>query len=152
MAASQAQPAALILGRPVFGPEAPLARCQGRKLSVALAWIEILGPGIDDPLFGFRVYPAAALHAALRATPWARGFDFDHEVTVRMFWAGAPTRNLSAACRYLAKADGGVSHFRYLRDNFLLIWLQVRLLAELIAWRWVQVTRVRRRRPTVSLG
>jgi glycosyltransferase involved in cell wall biosynthesis len=146
MAASQAQPAALILGRPVFGPEAPTARCQGRKLSIALAWIEILGPGIDDALFGFRVYPAAPLHAALRATTWARGFDFDHEVIVRMFWAGVPTCNLPASCRYLGKSDGGVSHFHYLRDNILLIWLQVRLLAELLLWRWVRLRRLRRDR------
>ena len=64
MAASSAQPAALVLGKPIFGPEAPLARLQGRKLSIGLARIEILGVGIDDPLFGFRVYPAAALHRA----------------------------------------------------------------------------------------
>ena len=91
MAASMAQPAALILGRPVFGPEVPLERLHGRKLSVGLARLEILGAGIDDPLFGFRVYPAAALQRALASTSRARGFDFDPEVVVRMFWAGVPT-------------------------------------------------------------
>jgi glycosyltransferase involved in cell wall biosynthesis len=145
MAASAAQPAVLVLGRPVFGPEAPVARRQGRKLSVGLAWLEILGPGIDDPLFGFRVYPLAALERALRSTRWARRFDFDHEIAVRMFWDGTPTLNLPASCRYLTKADGGVSHFHYLRDNLVLIWLQTRLLTQLL-WRWPGVRRLRRSR------
>jgi glycosyltransferase involved in cell wall biosynthesis len=145
MAASLARPAALVLGRPVFGPEAPAARCQGRKLSIAMAWVEILGPGIDDPLFGFRVYPAGPLSQILAGTAWARGFDFDHEAAVRLFWAGTPTVNLPAACRYLAPAEGGVSHFRYVRDNILLVWLQLRLLGELLAWRWFPLARRRYR-------
>ncbi|MDB6168050.1 MAG: glycosyl transferase family 2 [Verrucomicrobia bacterium] len=143
MAASQQSPAALVLGRPVFGPEVPLERLHGRKLSVGLARMEILGPGIDDPLFGFRVYPAAALARTLRSTRRARGFDFDPEVAVRMVWAGAPTINLPAPCRYLARAEGGVSHFHYLRDNLKLIWLHARLLGELILWRWIGVSRRR---------
>ena len=144
MAASQAQPAALVVGRPIFGPEAPLARLQGRKLSVWLARVEILGRGIDDPLFGFRVYPAAKLARAFDATRRARGFDFDPEMAVRLVWAGVPTVNLPAPCRYLAKDEGGVSHFHYLRDNLKLIWLHTRLLTQLLLWRWVGVLRCRR--------
>ena len=144
MAESQAHPAALVLGRPVFGPDAPLARQQGRKLSVGLARLEILGAGIDDPLFGFRVYPAAALQRAFDSTRRARGFDFDPEMAVRLVWAGVPTRNLPAPCRYLAKTAGGVSHFHYVRDNLKLIWLHTRLLTQLLLWRWVGVRRVRR--------
>lgn len=143
MAASSAHPAAVIFGRPVFGPEVPLERLHGRKLSVALARFEILGAGIDDPLFGFRVYPVAALQQALASTRRARGFDFDPEVAVRMVWAGVPTVNLPAACRYLDKREGGVSHFHYVRDNLKLIWLHVRLLPQLL-WRWPGLLRRRR--------
>jgi len=145
MAASIARPEALVLGRPVFGPEVPLERLHGRKLSVGLARLEILGAGIDDPLFGFRVYPAAALRRALASTRRARGFDFDPEVAVRMFWAGVPTVNLPAPCRYFSKGEGGVSHFNYLRDNVKLVWLHTRLLSQLILWRWVSVRRIRSR-------
>jgi len=152
MEASRNCPAALVLGRPIFGAEAPAARCQGRKLSIAMAWIEILGPGIDDPLFGFRVYPVAALRDALASTRWARRFDFDHEIAVRMFWGGTPTLNLPAPCRYLTKADGGVSHFHYVRDNVLLIWLQLRLLWQLGLWRWPQVVKLRRSRGTAAVA
>jgi glycosyltransferase involved in cell wall biosynthesis len=144
MQASLARPEALVLGRPIFGPEVPLERLHGRKLSVGLARLEILGGGIDDPLFGFRVYPARALQQALASTRRARGFDFDPEVVVRMFWAGVPTINLPAPCRYFARSEGGVSHFNYLRDNLKLIWLHTRLLVQLILWRWVSVQRVRR--------
>jgi glycosyltransferase involved in cell wall biosynthesis len=147
MEASRRKPEALILGRPIFGPDVPLERLHGRKLSVGLARIEILGGGIDDPLFGFRVYPAAALQQALNATRRARGFDFDPEVVVRMFWAGVPTVNIPAACRYVAKSEGGVSHFNYLRDNLKLIWLHTRLITQLVLWRWIAVLR-RRRRPS----
>lgn len=143
MAASLAQLAALVLGRPVFGPEVPLERLHGRKLSVGLARVEIGGPGIDDPLFGFRVYPAAALQAALASTRRARGFDFDPEVAVRMVWAGVPTVNLPAPCRYFSRSEGGVSHFNYVRDNLKLIWLHTRLLSQLLLWRWVLIKRAR---------
>jgi glycosyltransferase involved in cell wall biosynthesis len=135
MRVSSQKPAFLVLGKPVFGPEAPLVRLYGRKISTALARLQIRGSGIDDPLFGFRVYPAAALSRALQSTRFARGYDFDHEVAVRMVWAGVPTVNLPAPCRYIAESDGGVSHFNYFRDNLVLAWLHLRLLAGLVTRR-----------------
>ena len=150
MAASAAAPAALVLGRPVFGPEAPLVRLQGRKLSVFLVRLEILGPGIDDPLFGFRVYPLAPLVRVLQETGGGRRYDFDAEAAVRLVWAGTPTLNLPAACRYLSPAEGGISHFHYLRDNVRMIWLHTRLIAALVLWRWPQVRRSRSARTVLS--
>jgi glycosyltransferase involved in cell wall biosynthesis len=144
MRASAAEPAALVLGRPVFGPEAPLVRLKGRQLSVGLVHFETGGVGIDDPLFGFRVYPLSAMVRVLRGTRFARRYDFDPEVAVRLFWAGTPMRNLPATCRYLSRAEGGVSHFNYLRDNLRMIGLHIRLIVELILGRWVTVRRVRR--------
>ena len=138
MATSQAHPDALVLGLPVFGPEVPLERLYGRKISVGITRFEILGTGIGDPLFGFRVYPAEPLKRALDSTRRARGFDFDPEVAVRMVWAGVPTINLPAPCRYLLKTEGGISHFRYLRDNLKLIWLHLRLIGQ-VPWRWPQI-------------
>ncbi len=145
MSLSAAQPDALVLGKPVFGPEAPQLRLQGRKLSVVLVYLELLGRGIDDPLFGFRVYPLAPLVRALRSTRFARRYDFDPEVAVRMVWDGTPTINVPATCRYIAKSDGGISHFHYLRDNLRMIWLHSRLLMQLL-WRWPAALRHQRRR------
>jgi hypothetical protein len=144
MQASQSAPAALVLGRPVFGPEAPLVRLKGRQISVNLVRWEIFGRGIDDPLFGFRVYPLAPLLRVLRSTRGGRRYDFDPEVAVRLFWAGTPTLNLPAACRYLSRAEGGISHFRYFRDNVRMVWLHTRLIAELVLWRWFGLWRLRR--------
>ena len=63
-----------------------------------------------------------------------RRFDFDPEAAVRMAWAGVPARNIQAPVRYLDRTQGGVSHFQYLRDNVLLTWMHLRLLAGFV-WR-----------------
>lgn len=144
MQASLDDSRALVLGRPVFGPEAPLVRLKGRKLSVGLVRWEIMGDGIDDPLFGFRVYPLAPLVRVLRGTWGARRYDFDPEVAVRLFWSGVPTKNIPASCRYLSPSDGGVSHFHYVRDNVRMVWLHTRLITEFILYRWVGLRRIRR--------
>jgi len=137
MEASRQHPAALVLGRPLFGPEAPQLRLQGRKLSVGLVRLEVFGRAIEDPLFGFRVYPLRALTDVLGGTRWARRYDFDPEVAVRLVWRGLPTLNLPAGCRYFSREEGGVSHFHYWRDNVRMVWLHTRLITELLLFRWI---------------
>ena len=56
-----------------------------------------------------------------------RRFDFDPEAVVRLSWAGTKAVNLPAPVRYFSLDEGGVSHFRYLRDNVLLTWMHTRL-------------------------
>jgi glycosyltransferase involved in cell wall biosynthesis len=146
MGASRQAPDAMILGRPVFGPEAPWIRLNGRKLSIALVTLELLGRSVGDPLFGFRVYPLAPLARVLRGTRGARRFDFDPEVAVRLTWAGVPALNLASSCRYLSRAEGGVSHFHYLSDNTRMAWMHIRLITELLLYRWPAALRARRRR------
>jgi hypothetical protein len=51
---------------------------------------------------------------------------------VRLAWAGVPPRNLPAPVRYLTAAEGGVSHFNYLRDNVLLTGMHIRLMVEFV--------------------
>jgi glycosyltransferase involved in cell wall biosynthesis len=132
MGASADSPDAVICGRPVFGPEAPRARLYGRKLSVGLVHMETAGKGAADPLFGFRVYPLAPLIAVLGATRGARRYDFDPEVAVRLAWAGTPAINLDAECVYVSPERGGVSHFRYLRDNITMVAMHARLIFALL--------------------
>lgn len=127
MAASQAAPDAMVLGKPVFGPEAPALRVNGRKVSNAWANLETLGMGVGDSLYGFRVYPIAPLVRVMRGTRFMRRFDFDPEAVVRLCWAGVRPVNLDAPVRYFSPEEGGVSHFRYLRDNTLLTWMHTRL-------------------------
>ncbi|MDO9009290.1 MAG: glycosyltransferase family 2 protein [Thiobacillus sp.] len=127
MAASQQQPAAMILGKPVFDAGAPALRVQGRKISNGWANLETLWAGIGDSLYGFRVYPIEPLRQVMRGQRWMRRFDFDPEAVVRLCWRGVRPVNLDAPVKYLRADEGGVSHFNYLRDNTLLTWMHLRL-------------------------
>ena len=141
MATSQANRNALVLGNPVFDASAPALRVGGRKISNWWANVETLGAGIGDSLFGFRVYPIAPLCQVMESSPWMRRFDFDPEVAVRLCWLGLRPINLPAPVRYFTQAEGGVSHFNYLRDNILLTWMHLRLMGgfmlrlPLLLWR-----------------
>ncbi len=127
MAASRQNPDAMILGVPVFDASAPALRVKGRRVSNWWANLETLGAGIGDSLFGFRVYPIAPLRQLMHAHRWMRRFDFDPEAAVRMSWRGVRIINIPAAVRYPGADEGGISHFRYLRDNLLLTWMHARL-------------------------
>jgi glycosyltransferase involved in cell wall biosynthesis len=135
MEASIRNPDAAVCGKPVFGPEAPRVRLYGRLLSVGLVRLETSGRGAADPLFGFRVYPLAALVAALEGTRGGRRYDFDPEMAVRLAWAGVRAINLPAPCVYVGRERGGVSHFRYLRDNMRMVAMHARLIGEIVLGR-----------------
>ena len=145
MRRSQATPAAMILGRPVFAADAPALRVNGRKVSNGWANLETLWMGIGDSLYGFRVYPIAPLVRIMRGTRFMRRFDFDPEAVVRLCWAGVRPINLDAPVRYFRADEGGVSHFKYLRDNTLLTWMHTRLfigfVLRLPALLWRRLTR-----------
>lgn len=134
MAASRDNPAAMILGAPIFGPDAPALRIHGRKLSNWWTRFET-GGVIHDSLFGFRVYPIAPLLAVMTRTRHMRRYDFDVEAAVRLAWAGIPVINLPAPVAYPPRQTGGVSHFRYWRDNALLTRMHARLLLAMLTGR-----------------
>lgn len=127
MSRSMEQASAMVLGKPVFGPEAPALRVNGRKVSNGWANLETLWMGVGDSLYGFRVYPIAPLVQIMRRNRFMRRFDFDPEAVVRLCWAGVRPVNVDAPVRYLSAEEGGVSHFKYLRDNTLLTWMHTRL-------------------------
>ena len=114
MEASAAAPGAVVCGLPVFGPDAPRIRLYGRKLSVGLVRLETSGMGAADPLFGFRVYPLGPLVRALESTS-----------------GGTPAINIEAACRYVGRESGGVTHFHYVRDNLRMAAMHLRLILAL---------------------
>jgi glycosyltransferase involved in cell wall biosynthesis len=133
MQLSLRRPEAMVLGVPVFDATAPRIRVIGRKLSNTLARLESLG-AIRDSLFGFRVYPIAPLRRAMEAGRFMRRFDFDVEAAIRLCWDGVPAINVPAPVRYFRAREGGVSHFRYARDNLLLGSMHARLLVGFL-WR-----------------
>ena len=117
----------MVLGVPVFDASAPNLRVQGRRVSNWWANLETLWTGIDDSLYGFRVYPIAPLRKVMLEQRWMRRFDFDAEAVVRMSWLGIRPINKRAPVRYFRPDEGGVSHFNYWRDNALLTWMHLRL-------------------------
>lgn len=127
MAASEANPDALILGVPVFDADAPSIRVKGRKISNWWGALETLGAGVSDSLFGLRVYPMKPLQRIMQSHRWMRRFDFDPEAVVRLCWYGLQPINIPSPVRYFSPAQGGISHFRYGRDNVLLTWMHARL-------------------------
>jgi glycosyltransferase involved in cell wall biosynthesis len=147
METSLRRPDAMVLGRPVFDGDAPRIRVNGRKLSNMWAHLETLWAGIGDSLYGFRIYPIGPLRTVMGRVRWMRRFDFDPEAAVRLCWLGVQPINIDAPVRYFRAEDGGVSHFRYLRDNILLTWMHARLLAgfvlrlPLLLWRRLRARR-----------
>lgn len=138
------EPEALVMGKPLFGPEVPKARLYGRRLTIFWTDLETLGIGLGDTLFGMRVYPLAPLREVFRQTAFARGFDFDPEVAVRLCWAGHRPVQVPVAVRYFKAEEGGVSHFHYLRDNVKLTWLHFRLMPGFLLRRWPRMLRLKR--------
>jgi glycosyltransferase involved in cell wall biosynthesis len=127
MAASASAPQAMILGVPIFDATAPKVRVRGRRIANFFTNVETVWGGIRDSLFGFRVYPIASLLAVMNQTHWMRRFDFDAEAVVRLNWRRVPAINLPVPVRYFRPDEGGVSHFRYWRDNVLLTSMYLRL-------------------------
>lgn len=123
--AARENPAALVLAYPVYDHTAPAVRLMARKLTRFWVDFEVGKPGlIRDALIGFRVYPLAA---TLRAGARGNRMEYEVEIAVRMARAGVPIVNLPVAIRYFARSEGGVSHFRPLRDNLRLSWMHCRI-------------------------
>ncbi len=133
IATSLVWPDAMVLGVPLFDASAPPIRVLGHRVANFCTWLVTPRGDIGDSLFGFRVYPIAPLIDVFESTPGMRRFDFDSEAAIRLSWRGVRPVNVLTPVRYFRRDQGGVSHFRYLRDNVLLIRMYVRLSAALLA-------------------
>lgn len=129
MQASRDRPQAMILGLPVFGKEAPRLRVLGHHLANAFTALETCGGGIGDALCGLRVYPVLQAIAIFRSVRGARGFGVETQLAVRLSWQGVPAVNIPTAVSYVSLEDGGISHYRYLRDNAAMVVTHAMLLA-----------------------
>ena len=130
IATSLAHPEAMVLGVPMFDESAPRIRIFGHKVSNFFAALMTSRGGIGDALFGFRVYPIVPLIEAFASTSGMRRFDFDSEAVIRLCWRGIRPINVATPVRYFRHDEGGVSHFKYVRDNLLLVAMYGRLVAE----------------------
>lgn len=123
--AARATPDALVLAYPEYDASAPRSRRIARGLTDFWVAVEVGGRGkIRDAMIGFRIYPLGAGGVLDRV---GDGMEFDIEAAVALVRSGAPTVNLPVAVRYLAPDEGGVSHFRPLRDNLRFAWTHSKL-------------------------
>jgi glycosyltransferase involved in cell wall biosynthesis len=127
IALSLAHPEAMILGVPLFDASAPYIRILGHKLANFCTALLTKKEAIADSLFGFRVYPIPPLIAIFESTTGMRRFDFDSEAAIRLHWRGVRAINIATPVRYFCRAEGGVSHFKYVRDNLRLARMYARL-------------------------
>jgi hypothetical protein len=63
----------------------------------------------------------------MKLSGFGTGMEFDVDIAVRLVRAGVEPVNLPVRVRYRGAEDGGVSHFRPVRDNLRLGWLHCRL-------------------------
>lgn len=144
--ASRLHPDAMVLGVPIFGKDAPSLRVNGRRAGNFWTNLETLWGGINDSLFGFRVYPIRPALEILHRIRGGRRFDFDTQLAVRLYWKGIPPLNLQTRVHYMPAKDGGITHFHYLRDNLLLIAVHTQLMLMAVS-KILLLLRYRRRPP-----
>ena len=118
--AAAERPASLIAGCPIFDHAAPWERVFWRKL--ANFWTNLLSVrgGLGDSMFGMRVYPLPALLRILQAGCMGQRYDLECVVAIKLGWEKVPVVNLPTPVKYFTKAEGSVSHYRYVRDNLRL--------------------------------
>ncbi len=138
----RAQPEACVLGQPIFDATAPRHRMFLRAITIFWTRLEVGGDQVGDPLCGFRLYP---LEASIRTRTPGDRMDFDPEIVVRLAWAGVPFVHMPTKVRYFTRAEGGVSHWRALEDNWLISKMHSRLM-------WRRSMHIFLRRPLLSAG
>lgn len=140
---SKNHPDTIICGRPVFDESVPKVRLYGRKVTDFWVALETLSFAVKDGLCGFRVYPLEQFEKILDRYYAGSRMDFDTEVLVKAVWAGVPLKFIDTAVSY---PEDGASHFRYLRDNLMLIALHTRLMLGMLARSpWLVFRRITRK-------
>ncbi|MEN4922895.1 glycosyltransferase family 2 protein [Achromobacter spanius] len=127
---SRAQPRTLICGAPVYGDDVPRSRLYGRWLTRIWVWINTLSLDIPDAMCGFRVYPLADVLPVINGAHVGKRMDFDIAVLVRLHWRGVKMTWLPTRVAY---PEGGISHFKGLRDNLLISRMHARLFFGMLA-------------------
>lgn len=124
VAAAISEPCTLICGQPLFDASVPRSRLYLRYLTHVMVWLNTLSFDIPDSMCGLRVYPLPVVLPAIASDPPGDRMDFDVEVLVRLHWNGVAMRWIPTRVRY---ALDGVSHFRLVRDNWLITVMHTRL-------------------------
>lgn len=132
LAASAADPGAVICGKPVFDASIPRVRFLSRYITHVLVWLQTLSlREVRDSMCGFRLYPIDTVLEVVDRDGVGRRMDFDVELLVKLSWRGRRMVWLDTRVRY---PEDGLSHYRMLLDNLLLARMHARLVLGMI-WR-----------------
>jgi len=123
LAASRADPRAVLAGERLFDANAPSSSRFGRRFGMFWYDLETRHHPLTDTQCGYRVYPVALFDALPRM---GSRMDFDVEVLVRAVWAGFPVQGVPTHVRYGLPGEHR-SHFRPFGDNVRMTWLHTRL-------------------------
>jgi len=89
-----------------------------------MVWINTLSFDIHDSMCGLRVYPLSKVLPVIEKERPGSRMDFDIEMLVRLHWNGVAMRWLPTRVGY---PRDGVSHFRLVRDNWLITLMHTQL-------------------------
>jgi glycosyltransferase involved in cell wall biosynthesis len=132
LAAAEAEPEAIVCGRPVFDASIPKVRFLSRYITHALVWLQTLSLSqVRDSMCGFRLYPVRTVLEVVDRDGVGTRMDFDVELLVKLVWRGRVLRWIDTRVSY---PTDGISHFRMLSDNLRLAGMHVRLVLGML-WR-----------------
>lgn len=121
---SREYPKSIVNGCPVYDQSVPKARKYGRYVNDFWVYVDTLSFTIKDSMCGLRVYPLQQIGPVISLENLGKRMEFDIEILVRAYWKGIDIRNLSTRVIY---PEDGSSHFRYWRDNLLIIKMHIKL-------------------------
>ena len=125
IALSKQHPRSIVSGHPQFDESAPKSRIYGRKVTDFWVALETLSLAIKDSLCGFRVYPLAEFEAVFDRFHIAKNMGFDTDIIVKSIWLNIPVKFIPTKVIYPVNS---ISHFKFLRDNLILIRLHTQLM------------------------
>ncbi len=115
---------ALICGHPVYDESIPKARKIARNITHFWVAIETLTLHPIDSMCGFRMYPLKATNKIVNSSKIGKRMDYDTSILVRIVWASIPVIILKTKVHY---PETGISHFNYIKDNWLITKMHTRL-------------------------
>lgn len=127
--AAQQNPAAMVIGQPIFDQSVPRKRLYGRYATHIWVWINSLSFEIKDSMCGFRVYPLAQTVKVLNSAKFQPRMGFDSEILVRLKWEQVKFINVPTQVIY---PEDGISHFNIWRDNLGMTQAHTRLFAGML--------------------
>jgi glycosyltransferase involved in cell wall biosynthesis len=126
-------PAGVIVGTPTYDESVPKSRFFGRKITNFWVMLETLSKDIIDAMCGFRIYPVEKC-CNLSNKIIAKRMGFDIEILVKLYWSNVKPHFYPVKVFY---PEGGVSHFRMIKDNAEISLLHAYLFLGMLKWRFL---------------